>query len=116
VNEAILPADGQPYGLRKSFWYDAVGPDYIELAYRTAREADPQAKLSYNDYGVEYDSDEDSDAARAFSLCSNGCVRKTFRWMRLESRRTSRPAPLIPWAAASPITSRPFVPWGSKST
>ena len=61
VNEAILPADGQPYGLRKSFWYDAVGPDYIELAYRTAREADAQAKLSYNDYGVEYDSDEDSE-------------------------------------------------------
>jgi endo-1,4-beta-xylanase len=61
VNEAILPADGQQHGLRKSFWYDAIGPDYIELAYRTAREADPRVKLSYNDYGVEYDSDEDSE-------------------------------------------------------
>jgi endo-1,4-beta-xylanase len=61
VNEAILPADGQQYSLRKSFWYDAVGPDYIELAYRTAREADPHVKLSYNDYGVEYDSEENSE-------------------------------------------------------
>jgi endo-1,4-beta-xylanase len=60
VNEAILPADNQPDGLRKSFWYDAAGPDYIELAFRTAREADPNAKLAYNDYGVEYDSDENA--------------------------------------------------------
>ncbi len=61
VNEAILPKDGQPYGLRKSFWYEYVGPDYIDLAYRTAHEADPHAKLTYNDYGVEYDSDEDAE-------------------------------------------------------
>ncbi len=61
VNEAILPKDGQPNGLRKSFWFDAIGPDYIELAFRTAREADPHAKLTYNDYGVEYDSDEDAE-------------------------------------------------------
>jgi endo-1,4-beta-xylanase len=61
VNEAILPKDGEPHGLRKSFWYEHVGPDYIELAYRTAHEADPHAKLTYNDYGVEYDSDEDAE-------------------------------------------------------
>jgi endo-1,4-beta-xylanase len=61
VNEAILPGDGQQYGLRRSFWYDAIGPDYIELAYRTAREADAHVKLTYNDYGVEYDSDEDAE-------------------------------------------------------
>jgi len=66
VNEAIFPADGQPDGLRKSFWYETIGPDYIELAYRTAREADPHVKLSYNDYGVEYDSDE--NAARRASI------------------------------------------------
>ncbi len=64
VNEAILPADGQSDGLRKSFWYDKIGPDYLELAYRTARDADPHAKLTYNDYGVEYDSDEDTTRRR----------------------------------------------------
>jgi endo-1,4-beta-xylanase len=61
VNEAILPGDAQPNALRKSFWYDAIGPDYIDLAYRTARGADPHAKLTYNDYGVEYDSDENAE-------------------------------------------------------
>ncbi len=64
VNEAILPADGQPGGLRKSFWYDAIGPDYIDLAFRTASEADPHAKLTYNDYGVEYDSDDNAARRR----------------------------------------------------
>lgn len=61
VNEAILPKDGAPGGLRKSFWYERVGLDYIDLAYRTARETDPHAKLTYNDYGVEYDNAEDAE-------------------------------------------------------
>ena len=65
VNEAILPADGMPGGLRKSFWYERVGADYIDLAYHTARESDPKAKLTYNDYGVEYDNAEDEERRRA---------------------------------------------------
>jgi endo-1,4-beta-xylanase len=60
VNEAILPSDNQLDCLRKSFWFDRVGPDYIELAFRTARDADPHAKLAYNDYGIEYDRPEDA--------------------------------------------------------
>jgi endo-1,4-beta-xylanase len=64
VNEAILPKDGQPGGLRKSFWYDQIGPDYIDLAFRTARVADPHAKLTYNDYGVEYDNDDSVERRR----------------------------------------------------
>lgn len=64
VNEAILPKDGMPGGLRKSFWYERVGPDYVDLAFRTAREADPKAKLTYNDYGVEYESPEDDERRR----------------------------------------------------
>ena len=64
VNEAILPKDGQPGGLRKSFWYEQMGPGYIDLAFRTARAADPHAKLTYNDYGVEYDNEEDAERRR----------------------------------------------------
>ncbi|HEY1802930.1 MAG TPA: endo-1,4-beta-xylanase [Terracidiphilus sp.] len=64
VNEAILPTDGQPGGLRKSFWYEQIGPDYIDLAFRTARAADPQAKLTYNDYGVEFDNDNNAERRR----------------------------------------------------
>ena len=60
VNEAILPADGREDSLRKSFWFDRIGPDYIELAFRTAHEADPHAKLTYNDYGVEYDNPDET--------------------------------------------------------
>lgn len=60
VNEAILPKDGRDDGLRKSFWFEQIGPDYIDLAFHTARAADPHALLTYNDYGVEYDNEEDS--------------------------------------------------------
>jgi endo-1,4-beta-xylanase len=53
VNEAVEPGDGRPDGLRKSPWLELIGPDYIELAFRAAGEADPQATLVYNDFGFE---------------------------------------------------------------
>jgi len=59
VNEAIWIADGRPDGLRSSSpWFQMLGPGYLDLAFRTAREADPKALLTYNDYGIEYDNDE----------------------------------------------------------
>jgi endo-1,4-beta-xylanase len=59
VNEAIWIADGRPDGLRSSSpWFQMLGPGYLDLAFRTAREVDPKALLTYNDYGIEYDSDE----------------------------------------------------------
>ena len=39
--------------VRETFWSRALGPDYLELAFRWAHEADPQARLLYNDYGGE---------------------------------------------------------------
>lgn len=48
VNEAVDPL--QPDGLGCGLWKDIVGEELIELAFRFAREADPQAKLFYNDY------------------------------------------------------------------
>lgn len=72
VNEAILPADKQPGGLRNSFWSGAIGPDYIDLAYRTAFAADPHAKLAYNDYGVEYDSDDNATRRRSILALLRG--------------------------------------------
>lgn len=60
VNEAIrdgarLPADGDwTKCLRETGWLSAIGSDYIKLAFTFAHEADPNAKLYYNDYGLDY--------------------------------------------------------------
>ena len=59
VNEAIAVPDGQPLSLRKTPWWELLGPDYIEIAFRAAAKADPKALLVYNDYGLEYDTPED---------------------------------------------------------
>ncbi len=49
VNEAIDDT-GQ---LRNTVWLEGIGTDYIEWAFRFAREADPTARLFYNDYLIE---------------------------------------------------------------
>ena len=53
VNEALLPQDGRPDGLRDNFWLKAFGPGYIDTAFHAARAADPHALLVYNDWGCE---------------------------------------------------------------
>lgn len=52
VNEAIADGGGTPV-LRSSLWFEIVGPDYIAKAFQYAHEADPDAVLRYNDYGLE---------------------------------------------------------------
>ncbi len=64
VNEAIDVTSGSN-NLRKTPWLRFLGPSYIDLAFRTAAEADPNALLVYNDYGVEYDTDEDEQKRTA---------------------------------------------------
>lgn len=49
VNEVLEPNDDRPDGLRKKPWLRLLGPDYIELAFRTARAADPKALLVWNE-------------------------------------------------------------------
>jgi endo-1,4-beta-xylanase len=51
VNEAI--ADGETNVLRNSLWLQIIGPDFIAKAFEYAHEADPNAILRYNDYGLE---------------------------------------------------------------
>jgi len=48
VNEAIIP-DGR---FRKSKWLDIIGEDYVLKAFEYARQADPDARLYYNDYNM----------------------------------------------------------------
>ncbi len=51
VNEAL--SDGGPDILRDSPWRRIIGDDFLDYAFRYAREADPKAELHYNDYGLE---------------------------------------------------------------
>jgi endo-1,4-beta-xylanase len=49
VNEAV-EWDGS---LRQTLWLERIGPEYLEMAFRWAHEADPDALLFYNDFGAE---------------------------------------------------------------
>ncbi|NEQ67764.1 MAG: endo-1,4-beta-xylanase, partial [Symploca sp. SIO2D2] len=49
VNEAISH-NGK---MRDSVFLNNIGPEYIEMAFRWAHEADPQARLFYNDHDAE---------------------------------------------------------------
>jgi endo-1,4-beta-xylanase len=51
VNEAL--ADGGTETLRNTYWTQIIGPDFIAKAFQYAHEADPDAILRYNDYGLE---------------------------------------------------------------
>jgi endo-1,4-beta-xylanase len=58
VNEPIEPKDGRPDGLRTGVFLEMMGPDYLDLAYHTARETDAAARLVVNEYDVELDAPE----------------------------------------------------------
>ena len=48
VNESITPE-----GFRKSKWFEIMGPEFMERAFHLAHEADPNARLLYNDYNMD---------------------------------------------------------------
>ena len=49
VNEAVDPAGAR----RDCVWQRVIGDDWVAQAFRIAREADPSAKLFYNEYGAD---------------------------------------------------------------
>lgn len=61
VNEPLsgkrVPYQDGGNGLEQTIWYEAMGEEYIDIAFRTAHEADPMAKLYVNDYGLERDGE-----------------------------------------------------------
>jgi endo-1,4-beta-xylanase len=50
LNEAVSDSGGT---LRSTIW-DTAGSDYIDQLFIWANQADPDAKLFYNDYGIEF--------------------------------------------------------------
>jgi endo-1,4-beta-xylanase len=53
VNEAVRIWDGRPDGLKLTPWLTYLGPEYIELAFHVAHQADPAATLVYNETAIE---------------------------------------------------------------
>jgi endo-1,4-beta-xylanase len=58
VNEAILIPAGRPDHLRPHVFLDKIGPEYLDISYRTARASDPTARLVYNEFGIEMELPE----------------------------------------------------------
>ena len=55
VNEAF------DWNKLKGFWFEKIGSDYIEIAFRVARETDPKAILIYNDVNVSNGAIDDHE-------------------------------------------------------
>lgn len=60
VNEPLADndtSDTSSSDMRQTIWYQAMGEDYIDVAFKTAKQADPSAKLYINEFGLEADGD-----------------------------------------------------------
>lgn len=71
VNEA-LNEDGT---YRESVFYNVLGEEYIKLAFRTAAEVDPDAKLYYNDYNLETVGPKSEGAKRIVKLLQDDGIK-----------------------------------------
>lgn len=69
VNEAIED-DGS---FRKSPYYNIIGEDFIELAFKFAHEADPNAELYYNDYSTDKPAKRNAIVKLVKRLKAAGC-------------------------------------------
>jgi endo-1,4-beta-xylanase len=69
VNEAYND-DGT---MRQTPFYRIIGRDYIEIAFKAAHEADPQAELYYNDFSMSKQGKRDSVCALVKRLKADGC-------------------------------------------
>ena len=78
LNEAIadgakLPPDGDwTKCLRKTQWTESIGPEFVAMAFQFAHEADPNALLYYNDYGMNSKDKSEIAAAMISDLRSQG--------------------------------------------
>jgi endo-1,4-beta-xylanase len=57
VNEIIAPADRRPDGFRRTPWLKALGPGYVDLAFRMLKDEDPKAAAVWNENDCEQQAD-----------------------------------------------------------
>jgi endo-1,4-beta-xylanase len=55
VNEGLDPGEGRPDGMRNTAFLKLLGPNYMDFAFRAARQANVAPLLVYNDYNMEMD-------------------------------------------------------------
>jgi endo-1,4-beta-xylanase len=60
VNEAIAYDPAKEGVWRDMIWHRLLGPEHIDIAFKTAAEADPAAQLVYNDYDLENNGERQS--------------------------------------------------------
>lgn len=53
-DQSIVDTKSSGYTLRDNLWYRTIGESYLDSAFAWAHQADPDAKLFLNDYGVEH--------------------------------------------------------------
>ncbi|MGK4008235.1 endo-1,4-beta-xylanase [Sorangium sp. So ce1036] len=61
VNEAVLTDSDTGVGnprMRPTVFYNELGEQYLDLAFKIAREQDPSVKLYYNDYSIDARNDK----------------------------------------------------------
>ncbi|PHK96190.1 glycosyl hydrolase family 10 [Pseudoroseomonas rhizosphaerae] len=111
VNEPVANPPGSdvpqagPGELRDTPWLRALGPGYIDIAFRMARERDPTLRLTLNEYGVEEDTPDAAEKRRRLlsllrSLLSRGVpVDAVGIQAHLQMARPFRPAPFAAFLA-----------------
>jgi endo-1,4-beta-xylanase len=72
VNEPFWPMDGQPGGWRNGPWFAAMGPTYVERAFRRVAAIDKTARLTLN----EAQCDNDHDWGRSIRPLLAGLVER----------------------------------------
>ncbi len=76
VNEAINDGGNEETSmtehLRNSKWLQSLGPEFLTLAFKYARAADPTAVLYYNDYNIESGSKHASSMVLLKRLLADG--------------------------------------------
>jgi endo-1,4-beta-xylanase len=77
VNEPIQGDDKKPRSLRDTLWLRALGPAYLDIAFRATEAADPKALRVLNEFGIDYGMDwQIRKRGEVLDLCADLVHRK----------------------------------------